>query len=137
MAFFTVCVCCEKSEVPVRRVALLFVSAFSVFAVVARAQTPLSPAFTYQGELSGAGTPVTGTYDIRFRLYDAATGGNQIGGTFCSDNVNVSGGRFAVSLDFGLAAFSGQRRYLEIEVREDTGGDCSNETGYTLLAPRQ
>ena len=116
----------------------VIVFALSLFAAArVHAQTQLSSAFTYQGELADAGTPVTGTYDIRFRLYDAATGGNQIGGTFCSDNLTVTGGRFAASLDFGPAAFSGQRRYLEIEVRQDSGLDCLVETGYTLLTPRQ
>jgi hypothetical protein len=101
------------------------------------AQAPLGSAFTYQGELASAGSPATGTYDIRFRLYDAASGGNQIGSTLCSDNLAVTAGRFAATLDFGAAAFSGQQRFLEIEVRQDSGLDCSDATGYTVLTPRQ
>jgi hypothetical protein len=100
------------------------------------AQSPVTSAFTYQGELASAGTPATGSYDIRYRLYDAATGGTQIGSTLCSDNLAVANGRFAASLDFG-AAFAGQQRFLEIEVRQDTGLDCSDDTDYTLLTPRQ
>ncbi len=100
------------------------------------AQTPLTTAFTYQGELANAGTPATGTYDIRYRLYDAATGGTQIGSTLCSDNLAVNAGRFGVSLDFG-GVFTGQKQFLEIEVRQDAGLDCSDASGYTVLAPRQ
>ncbi len=120
------------------RFTFLIVSVLSVFAAIrAQAQTPLDSAFTYQGELAGAGTPAAGTYDIRFRLYDAATGGTQIGSTLCSDDLAVANGRFAASLDFGAAAFAGQKRFLEIEVRQDTGLDCLDATGYTVLSPRQ
>ncbi|MCE2654433.1 MAG: hypothetical protein LW650_13560 [Planctomycetaceae bacterium] len=97
---------------------------------------PLTSAFTYQGELGSAGAPASGTYDIRFRLYDAVTGGVQIGGTVCSDNLAVEAGRFSASLDFG-AVFTGQKRFLEIEVRADTGLGCGDESGYTVLSPRQ
>jgi hypothetical protein len=121
-----------------RRVGLLLVSVLSVFAAVsARAQTPLDSAFTYQGELTSSGTPATGTYDIRFRLYDAADRRNQIGPILCSDNLSVSAGRFAVTLDFGPAAFDGQQRFLEIEVRADAGQDCGDESSFTILTPRQ
>ncbi len=97
---------------------------------------PLTTAFTYQAELSNGGTPATGLHDLRFRLLDAASGGAQVGATLCADNVPVSDGRFAVQLDFG-AVFAGQRRFLEIEVRADTGLDCTNNAGFTILGPRQ
>ena len=35
--------------------------------------------FTFQGQLRDAGEMYDGTVDLAFRLYDAATGGNQIG----------------------------------------------------------
>jgi hypothetical protein len=120
------------------RIAFVLVSALLVFTVgAARAQTALTTAFTYQGELASSGTPATGTYDLRFRLYDAATDGTQIGSTLCSDNLAVDGGKFAASLDFGAGAFAGQQRYLEIEVRFDTGLGCGDASGYTVLSPRQ
>ena len=97
---------------------------------------PLGTAFTYQGELSSFGAPASGTHDVRFRLLDAASGGAQVGSTLCVDNVQVSGGRFGVSLDFG-AVFAGGRRYLEIEVRLDAGQGCGVGSGYTVLSPRQ
>lgn len=121
-----------------RRAALLLISVLSLFATVAaRAQTPMTTAFTYQGELASDGTPATGTYDIRYRLYDAASDGTQVGSTLCSDNQAITNGRFTTSLDFGSAAFAGQKRFLEIEVRQDAGLDCADATGFTLLAPRQ
>lgn len=102
----------------------------------AKGQQSLSTAFIYQGQLAAAGAPATGAFDIRFRLYDAASGGNQIGGTLCSDDLAVLAGQFAASLDFG-GVFAGQKRWLEIEVRVDTGLDCSDASGYTVLSPRQ
>ncbi len=41
-----------------------------------------------------------------------------------------------VSLDFGTA-FTGQKRFLEIQVRQDAGQNCSDESGYSALTPRQ
>ena len=116
---------------------IVCVLALAGLATAAHAQpTPLSTAFTYQGELASAGIPASGVYDVRFRLYDGASGNAQIGGTLCSDNLAVSAGRFGVSLDFG-GVFAGQRRFLEIEVRSDTGLGCDDATGYTVLSPRQ
>src|SRR5262245_13740889 len=100
------------------------------------AQTPLGSAFTYQGELSNGGSPASGWHDLRFRLYDGAAGGSQVGATLCADDVAVADGRFTVSLDFG-AQFAGQERFLEIDVRADTGLGCGDTTGYTTLSPRQ
>jgi hypothetical protein len=45
---------------------------------VASAQ-PLGTAFTYQGRLTDAGSPGSGTYDFQFILYDSAVGGSQVG----------------------------------------------------------
>lgn len=116
-----------------------FIALASVLAMLAgrvMAQGPLTTAFTYQGELRQSGAPATGTYDLRFRLYSAPTGGTQLGPTLCADNIAVSAGRFAASLDFG-PLFTGQQTFLEIDVRQDTGLDCSSVTGFTTLAPRQ
>lgn len=97
----------------------------------------LTSAFTYQGEVREAGSPATGTFDLRFRLYDQAAGGTQIGSTLCLDNVVVDAGRFAANLDFGPGAFNGQRRWLEIEARRDTGLNCGSAAGFVILLPRQ
>jgi hypothetical protein len=115
---------------------LLTAAAALCLAHAAFAQGPLTTAFTYQGELRQSGNPVTGVYDVRFRLYDAPTGGTQLGSAICSDNLSLAAGRFTVQLDFG-SQFAGQQRYLEAEARPDTGLDCSNSAGFALLSPRQ
>jgi len=42
----------------------------------------LGTAFTYQGVLTDNGNPADGSYDLQFKLYDAASGGQQVGSTF-------------------------------------------------------
>lgn len=108
----------------------------ATLAGVARAQS-IPTAFTYQGELSSGSSVASGLHDLRFRLFDAANGGVQVGATLCADNVTVVSGRFAVSLDFGASAFTNRPLFLEVEVRADAGLDCSNSAGFTVLGPRQ
>jgi len=114
---------------------LAALAAFAGSGLVALAQ-PVTTGFTYQGELRTAGVPAAGLHDLRFRLYDALVGGAQLGGTLCADNVGVADGRFTVDLDFG-GQFTGQQRFLEIEVRADSGLGCGNSAGFTILGPRQ
>jgi hypothetical protein len=90
-----------------------------------------SSAFNYQGRLNDAGASANGTFQFQFRIYDAASGGVQIGGTMSDVAVTVTNGVFTVNLDFGGPAFPGTDRYLEIAVRK-TAGDP-----YTTLTPRQ
>lgn len=104
----------------------LIVVLFVAFAV--SAQTSV---FTYQGRLTDTNIPASGTHQMQFALYDAVTGGTQIGSTVENTAVNVSNGVFTVQLDYGAAAFSAVERFLEISVRRN-----SNET-YTTLSPRQ
>jgi hypothetical protein len=100
-------------------------------AVPATAQTPLGTAFTYQGRLTDAGAPPTGSYDLRFALFDAESAGAQVGSTVSVPAVPVAGGLFTVSLDFGAGAFGPNARWLEASVRP-AGGST-----YTTLSPRQ
>ena len=87
--------------------------------------------FTYQGHLAGHDSPVEGIYDFEFKLYDALTGGNQVGSPVTKDNIPVRQGSFMVELDFG-SVFTGSVRYLEIGLRP------GNQLGaYTPLALRQ
>jgi hypothetical protein len=101
----------------------------------ASAQT-VATSFTYQGKLDSLGAPTNGPHDLKFRLFDAPTGGNQVGPELCVNDVSVVDGQFTILLDFG-AQFSGASRHIEIDVRADTGLDCSDQTGYETLAPRQ
>lgn len=95
-------------------------------------QTPLGTDFTYQGNLGSPGMPAVTTADLQFTLYDALTGGAQIGAMLPKDNVALVNGVFTLSLDFGAAAFSGDSRWLQVAVRSPAG------TGnFTALAPRQ
>jgi hypothetical protein len=90
-----------------------------------------SSAFSYQGKLNDAGASANGTFQFSFKLYDAASGGSQVGGTLSDVPVQVTNGVFTTSLDFGAAAFSGADRYLEIAVRHNSG------ESYVTLTPRQ
>src|SRR6188768_3472625 len=94
---------------------------------VAGAQTT---AFSYQGSLKTSGSPANGNFDFQFLLYDAVSGGNQIGATVSATGVSVTDGTFSASLDFGNQ-FPGAARFLEIRVQPPGGG------GFTTLAPRQ
>jgi hypothetical protein len=86
--------------------------------------------FTYQGNLKNAAVPANGNHDFEFLLFDALTGGNQLGSTIAANNVAVTDGIFSVNLDFGNQ-FSGANRFLEIRVR------ASGQPALTLLLPRQ
>jgi hypothetical protein len=91
---------------PVIAAGLITVSAFG---------QPVGAAFTYQGQLKQADAPVTGSYAMDFRIYDAASGGTQIGAAQ-SWTVSVDEGLFTVPLDFGSGVFDGSRRWLEVTV---------------------
>ena len=98
----------------------------------AEAATALGTAFTYQGQLKQGGSPVNGTCDLRFVLYNAPALGSQIGLPQEKLGVAVTGGAFTVVLDFGAAAFTGEARWLGISVRCPAGSGT-----YTGLLPRQ
>lgn len=108
---------------------------------LATALFAISPTFaqsteiTYQGEVRDGGVPASGPHDFTFRVFDAITGGTQYGPTLCTDNTAVDQGRFTVGLDFG-PIYDGRPKYLEIEVRSDTGLSCGDASGWTLLRPR-
>ena len=104
----------------------VFITAFSIAAF---GQTT---SFVYQGKLQDAGVAANGTYQFQVKLYDAASGGNQIGETTVDLPATVTNGIFAVNLDFGAASFNGAARFLEIGVRLSGSGQP-----YTVLNPRQ
>jgi hypothetical protein len=96
-----------------------------------KAQAALGTAFTYQGTLTDGGNPADGDYDFQFALYDAQTGGTQVGSAVTKNDVAVSEGTFTVKLNFG-GVFDGAALWLEIGVR------AGSSTGsYTTLSPRQ
>lgn len=83
------------------------------------AATPQSTAFTYQGTLSNSGQPATGAFDLRFKLFDAATNGNQVGNTITMLQFPVVSGAFTTDLDFP-GAFTGNQLWLEVTVGTQT-----------------
>ena len=87
-------------------------------------------AFSYQGSLKDGATGANGNYDFQFALFDAVSGGNQLGSTLSRNTVAVANGIFSVSLDFG-SQFPGANRFLEIRVKLTGGG------ALTTLTPRQ
>ena len=108
--------------------ALLVLACIALLGQPARAA---STEFTYQGQLKAGSALANGGYDLQFGLFDAATSGTQIGSTVATSSVSVSNGLFTVSLDFGVKAFSGPDRWLEISVRPTGVG------GYATLSSRQ
>jgi hypothetical protein len=94
-----------------------------VFALSSQTQAaPPSTAFSYQGSLAENGSPANGPTEMTFKLWDAVTGGSQIGGTLVK-TVNVAEGVFSESLDFGSGAYAiNQAMWLEIIVEGQSLG---------------
>ncbi len=116
--------------------ALLLLSAGSAIAEETGPQAPAAPlgsAFTYQGRLFDDGVPASVPHDFTFSLWDALSGGSQVGTAMPPVNdLPVSDGYFTAVLDFGANAFDGQARWLEVSVRPG-----SSTGSYTTLTPRQ
>lgn len=121
----------------IRRGFALAIASAVVGVTVTMAQAPVASGFTYQGRLRTGDMDATGTHDLRFRIYDADVGGTQVGTTICLDNVDVRGGLFTAWLDFGVAPFGGEARWLEIEVRADATPANCGVGAYATLSPRQ
>ena len=84
------------------------------FVVPVSAQTDTT--FTYQGRLLDGGNPASGPHDIDVSLWDAVSGGSQIGVTLTFPAVPVEVGLFTLELDFGANAFDNSNRWLELTV---------------------
>ena len=95
------------------------VAAFMFLALAARAQTT---AFTYQGQLNSNNVPITGVYDLQFKIYN---GNNAVVGKWLTNSlVGITNGLFTTTVDFGAGVFDGSTRSLEIGVR--TNGNATN-----------
>ncbi len=90
----------------------------------------LGTVFSYQGSLNEGANPASGSYDLKFTLFDTNTTGAPVAGPLTNAAVAISNGNFAVTLDFGTV-FDGNARWLEVGVRTNSGGD------FVTLAPRQ
>lgn len=107
------------------------IAVLTMFLLTGATASAQTTSFSYQGRLADAGQGATGTYQFQFKLFDAVSGGSQIGATISDLTANVTNGSFAVQLDFGALAFNGSERYLEVSVRR------SPADFYTLLTPRE
>jgi hypothetical protein len=113
------------------KILVLIATAICCFFTTLNSAFAQSTLFTYQGMLNTNGAPYSGSAEIQFTLWDAATNGNAL----ATNNpttviVNVANGLFAVGLDFGISPFNGDPRFLQTDVRTVIGP-------FTTLAPRQ
>lgn len=125
-----------------RRIRLLIVLCPTVAAALAAEPvgkiTPTS--FTYVGQFRMEGRPLTQSCDFEFSLWRKQEGNaphERIGSPMTFDgkegnprSVAVEQGVFAVRLDFGEEAFSGQTCYLDIQVR------CQDQPRFVRFTPR-
>lgn len=126
-----------------RSIVRRFLLASSVVTVpVFAAPSPLGTAFTYQGQIKEAGVPVNGTCELEFTLWDASSIGNQIGPALVFDGtgtnpqpVAVVNGLFNVQLDFGVDAFTGQARWVEVAASCPPGGTLTPMTPRREITP--
>jgi len=91
-------------------------------------QASMPTGFTYQGQLKLDGKSVDGACTMAFRLFDADTGGIQIGGAI-TRTVTITEGLFTETLDFGgeEGVFNGDARWLDIRVQ------CEGEPDFVEL----
>jgi len=101
--------------------------ALAVCGVVQAQQT----SWTYQGEIRDDGVLASGPCDLRFTLWDSDSGGNQLAPEETFSSELLAQGRFTVNLDFGVGAFDGSARWLEIEAA------CPSGSAFESLSPRQ
>ncbi|MBX9736147.1 MAG: tail fiber domain-containing protein [Phycisphaerales bacterium] len=84
-----------------------------------------STAFTYQGQLKDGPGAVNGPAAVRFKLFDAPTGGAGVGAPFAV-NASVDNGLFTALVDFGATPIdAANARWMAISVNG------------TTLSPRQ
>lgn len=122
-------------EVAMNLKGLVFLACcFFVMVFTAESALGVPGLINFQGMLTDeAGTSLDGTFNLYFRIYDAATGGTQLWAEE-QDGVLVTNGVYNVQLgvNTGLSAdiFTGDARYLQVEVyNSDTGT-------WEVLSPR-
>lgn len=87
----------------------------------------------YQGTLSTNGVPVNGPHDIIMRLYDAPSGGAQIGAACTNTSVPVTNGQFNALMSCWTSDdFASTNLHVQIALRRTGSG-----TPFVTLLPRQ
>ncbi|MBK8046160.1 MAG: hypothetical protein IPK16_02925 [Anaerolineales bacterium] len=89
----------------------------------------VNTAFTYQGQIKKNGATFSGVCGFRFKLWNAATAGTQVGATQQLNSVQVANGIFTAQLNFGNQ-FTGQARWLEVGVK------CPSDASFVTQSPR-
>ena len=111
-----------------RILSIILLVSFSVIAAAAQTTT-----FTYQGVLNDNGAPASGSFDLRFNLFDLAQNGAQQGQTIILTNVSVVNGLYTVPLDFGSNPFiSNSALFLQIGTRPSGNGAVSRSSTLML-----
>lgn len=103
----------------------------AVLAVSAGAMPAMAEPVTYQGRLDEAGSPASGTFDLRFNLFSTETGGTSLL-TQAFEDVVIEDGVFTVELDIPAGVLADTPRWIEIGVRPGASGGV-----FTTLTPRQ
>jgi hypothetical protein len=85
--------------------------------LIALTQAASAASMRYQGQLSDAGQPANGSYDIQIELYNAAAGGTLLDEPITFEDVQVRDGVFQLDLDAPRAA-QNQSAWLQAAVRD-------------------
>lgn len=93
-----------------------------VVGLISPAQAQVGTAITYQGVLERNGQKINSATDMRFRLFDDATSGTQVGSTVTLNATSVENGLFNVPLDFGLNPYATDRAlWMQIDITYPAG----------------
>ena len=89
-------------------------------------------AFTYQGQLQNSGSPVNGSFDLKFTLFVSTNQPRAVwGGPVTNLATVVVNGLFTTLVDFGPGVFPGETNWLEVSVRTNGG------SAFVTLTPDQ
>lgn len=105
----------KSDPFPHRRSWRVLLLALALPVATAAAAEPQLPDFTYQGQLQRNGAPANGAFDLSFALFDAASGGNQVGAAIDEADYPVEDGLFTISLAFP-GVFDGTQLWLQVSV---------------------
>lgn len=101
------------------------------------AQDPTPTTITYQGLLTAGSRPANGVYDLDLHVFDAASGGNDVGSVLAG-GTTVSNGVVTVRLDFkddnpDRPLFAAGARWMEVRMRPTALPNAP----FSVLLPRQ
>ena len=118
---------------------LLAAAVGGVLSLTAPALAQSDATVTYQGRLDRQGEPYSGTADVRFTLWTAASGGEQVPGAAVNTllGVDIVDGLLTAPVDFGAQAFGSEPRFVEVQVRTPAWDGAGAEPAFATLDPRQ